>query len=260
MIFIQFLAQDLGQHGHKSMVVTILGSQTSAGPNAGQTVLGWHSQVLLAMFWSSSFQTVVLEAHHHHGNLFLAYWNISWAYVSYIMPRIQNLPKSEAHGADVIIAKGSSETQKGIPLCSEGSFNAYFCQMPNASLWACQLSIPLPSAPHGFQSLSGLSGLKTLRTKAPCQSSVNCCGGWSVSPNPANSHWSWWFTSTDGSLLYISEMGLTWGSAGLSTWATPTTDRIQRVPLNTLFGEGMLGTVLAFAVLTGHVGAGREIA
>lgn len=103
----------------------------------------------------------MLEAHHHHGNFFLVYWNISWAYVRYIIPRIQNLPKSQAHDDNVILAKGSSEPQRDIPVCLEVSSNHSF--LPDAN--------PTPTCLQGFQSLSRFSGLRTLRLKAPHQNS-----------------------------------------------------------------------------------------
>ena len=59
------------------------------------------------------------------------------------MPRIQNLPKSEAHGADAIIAKGSSEPQKGI-----GGFIQWIL-LPDAKCQSLSLSAlnPTPTCP-----------------------------------------------------------------------------------------------------------------
>lgn len=58
----------------------------------------------------------------------------------------------------------------------------------------------------------------------------------------------------EGSFLYKSDMGPTWGSARLSTWVMPTTDRIQLVPLDMLFGEAMPSQYLLLLYLLAQQG------
>lgn len=85
------------------MVVTILISQVSASPTSGQTVFGWHSQVLLVYVLKFQFSKPQCWKH-----LVI----VESSGLRYVIPRIQNLPKLQTHGGDVILVKGSFALQR----------------------------------------------------------------------------------------------------------------------------------------------------